>query len=376
MIISDGLVWQTNGTFKKKNLFIEGDKIVDKATGMSINAQGYYVIPALIDLHMHGAMGYDFCDGTQEACEKIALYAASQGVLGLCPTTMTYPEEVLKNVFAVCQKSPHPNGASFLGIHMEGPYLSENKCGAQNKAFLEIPSIDQFKAYQALANHQIVRCDIAPELPGAMAFIKALSPDLLMAIGHTEADGQVTKAAIQEGAKHLTHAFNAMKGIHHRSPGPVLAAWESGATIELIGDGYHLDEAVVRMIESLFGIERLIFVSDSMRACGMPDGLYEIGGQAVVKKGNRVTLEDQEDVLAGSATSLMDMLRRVHFDMKIPLGKAVRAVTLNPAQLLGRDDCWGKLETGYLANVLILDRHLNLLKVIKEGKEIPIGESL
>ncbi len=368
MIIRKGKVWQANGTFKEEDVHIKGAYIVDKSSGIEINAQGNYVIPGLIDLHIHGSVGADFCDGTQEACQKIALYQASQGILGLCPTTMTYPSAVLYQVVQTCNHTPHADGASFLGIHLEGPYLSMNKCGAQNQAYLEEPSLEDLKAYHILSDQQIVRCDLAPELPGAMAFIEGAPQGIRIAIGHTEAGAALARQAIQRGAHHLTHGFNAMKGIHHRAPGPVLAGWEEGATIELIADGEHVHPTVIKMVEALYGIDRLIFVSDSMRACGMADGSYEIGGQSVIKKGKRATLESDNQVLAGSVTHLMDMVRWAHQEMGMPLGKVVKAVTLNPATYLGIAHQWGKVSKGYLANILILDAHLNLTHVIKEGR--------
>jgi len=177
-------------------------------------------------------------------------------------------------------------------------------------------------------------------------------------------------AAFNAGANHLTHCCNAMPGINHRNPGPIIAAVESGADAELITDNIHIHPAIVRSTFKLFGDDHVILISDSMMACGLPDGQYSLGGQAVTVKGRLAVLTEQEGTIAGSASNLMDCMRRAVKEMDIPLESAVKAATHNPARAIGIDKDYGDIAVGKYANVLLLDEELNLVHVIRRGVQI------
>lgn len=335
------------------------------------DAGGLMAIPGLVDIHFHGCVGYDMCDGTEEAIQAMADYQQSVGVLAICPATMTYPEEKLTEIAEAAAAHVNGKGADLVGLHMEGPFISPNKVGAQNPAYVQQPDGEMFLRLQGKARGLFKQCDLAPEEPGAMeciAAIKAVVPSI--SIAHTTTDYETAMKAFEAGANHLTHCYNAMPGINHRNPGPIIAAADAGADIELICDNVHIHPAVVRSTFKLFGDDHVILISDSMMACGLPDGQYSLGGQAVTVKGRLATLTEQEETIAGSATNLMDCVRRAVQEMGIPLEAAVKAASHNPARSIGIDKDYGDIAPGKYANVLLLDDELKLVHVIQRGKMI------
>ena len=210
--------------------------------------------------------------------------------------------------------------------------------------------------------------DIAPEEPGNLDFIKACHNEVRISIAHTCADYDTAKAAFAAGASHMTHLYNAMPGITHRAPGPIIAALEEGAEVELITDGVHIHPAVVRFTFRTFGDDHVILIADSMMACGLPDGQYSLGGQAVTVRGPRATLTEHPGTIAGSATCLYDCMKHAVREMGVPLASAVRAASLNPARSIGIDADYGSLEPGRWGNVILADEELNIVKVIRKGE--------
>lgn len=370
MIIQNASVFEPDGCFTQRDLIIDDDRIVAAGSGEVINAANCYAIPGLIDIHFHGCMGYDFCDGTHEAISAIASYQASKGVAAICPATMTYPEEKLGDVAdAAASYSNEEGKAALVGINMEGPFISSEKKGAQNATFLHAPDAEMFRRLQARCNGLLKLVDLAPEVDGAMDCIRAISDEVRVSIAHTGADYETAMAAFQAGARHVTHLYNAMPPFTHRAPGVIGAAFDAADTIELIADGVHVHPAVVRATFQMFGADRVCLISDSMMATGLKDGEYSLGGQAVSVRGNRATLAD--GTIAGSATCLLDCLRTAVLDMHIPLGDAVRAATANPAQSIGISADYGSLEPGKLANVVLLrKKDLTTEKVIIRGKSL------
>ena len=362
----DGEIYIRDGIFTSAPEGVEAEEMID--------GEGCYAIPGLIDLHFHGCKGDDFCDGTKEAIARIAEYEASVGVTAIAPATMTLPVDELEAILktaAEYKKEQVSERADLIGINMEGPFISSEKKGAQDAR--NIISCDQEIAERFLeASEGLVKfIGIAPEQnDGFREFIEAMKGKVHISLAHTNADYDTAKAAFDAGACHAVHLYNAMPAFTHREPGVVGAVSDSGHVMaEMICDGVHIHPAVVRATFKMLGEDRMILISDSMRATGMPDGQYTLGGLAVNVVGNRATLVS-DGALAGSATNLTDCMRTVVKEMGIPLETAVACATMNPARSLGVYDRYGSITEGKHANVVLLDKELELKLVIKDGKRI------
>lgn len=367
MIIKNALVFTEKEVFEKKDIYIRDGRITENTVSDDLlDAEGLYAIPGLIDIHLHGCMGDDFCDGTDKALETIAEYQASCGVTAFTPASMTLSEEELENIFQNAAAYRSEKGAMFCGIHMEGPFFSPEKKGAQNGKFLRTPDIAVFNRLFAASKGMIKIVDIAPELENAMSFIKAAAEKhVTVSIAHTTSDYEIAKQAFENGVSHVTHMWNAMPAFTHRAPGVIGAACEAECTVELICDGVHIHPAVVTAMYKMFGPDRIVLVSDSMRAAGLTDGEYTLGGQKVVVRGQLATLTD--GTIAGSVTNLMECLRQV-VRFGVPFTQAVKTATINPAKVIGMETEMGSLSTGKLANIVLLDKNLQVKKVLIRGK--------
>ena len=378
MIIRNALVYGEDKTFSRLDIRIEEDVFTEICPSLApsenesvLDADGLYAIPGLIDIHFHGCMGHDFCDGTVEAIDAITRYEASCGVTSVCPATMTVSPESLVQVMDAARtynESPaRPGQASLVVINMEGPFISEAKKGAQAAEHIRLCDEALFCSLQERSGGLIKLVDIAPENEGAMEFIDALHDKVTISLAHTTADYQTAKEAYDRGARHATHLYNAMPPFTHRAPGVVGAAFDSPhCRAELICDGVHIHPSVVRATFQLFGDDRMILISDSMRAAGMEDGQYTLGGQDVAVKGKYATLVS-DGALAGSVTNLMDCMRTAVKEMQIPLESAIACATMNPAKAIGIYDRYGSISTGKIANLVLLDQDLNLRQVIIHG---------
>ena len=374
MIIKNAMVYTPQHVFAKGDIVIRGGRIVFGAAPQLdeeiIDAEGLYALPGLLDLHFHGAVGHDFCDASEEAIQALADFEASKGVLAICPATMTYSEEILGGIMDAAAAHKNGRGADLVGINMEGPFISPDKIGAQNPKYLHKADVDMFRRLQERAGGLIKLVDMAPEEDGALDFIARCRGEVRISIAHTCTSYETAKKAFAAGASHMTHLYNAMPGITHREPGPIIAALEDHAEVELITDGVHIHPAMVRFTFSTFCADRVVLIADSMMACGLPDGQYSLGGQAVTVKGPRATLTEHPGVIAGSATCLYDCMRRAVLDMDVPLVDAVRAASENPARSIGVDGDYGSLTPGRYGNVILADRELNIQKVIQKGRVI------
>ena len=367
--------------FDLKDGFVERDVCTDGALissvsgdGQVLNADGCYVIPGLVDVHFHGCIGEDFSDATPEGLQRIADFELSQGVTYICPAGMTLPEEQLVKICenAAAHRRKNTGGAEVVGVHLEGPFLSMAKKGAQNADYLHAPNIAMLRRLQESAEGCVRLVTAAPEEAGALEFIRAAAEaGIAVSVGHTVADYDTAKAAFAAGADHVTHLYNGMPPMHHRAPGVIGAAFDSpGVMAELICDGVHIHGAMVRLAFRLFGAERMILISDSLRAAGMPDGRYPFGGQEIEVHGNRATIVGHPETLAGSVTSLMGCLRQAAA-FGIPLADAVRAASYNPAKSIKIDDRAGSLEEGKEASIVLLDRKtLAVRKIIFKGMPV------
>jgi len=380
MLIKNGNVLTETWQFEQLDLRITGDIIEKIAPAGNIqaecdlrqepefDAEGLYVVPGLVDIHIHACAGYDFCDAREESVTGMAKYLIKQGVTSFVAASMAYDEERLQKIFEIgknMMESGIPGGAQLRGIHMEGPFFSKAKKGAQSEKYIIEPDIAMFDRLNTVSGGIIRLVDIAPELPHAMEFIRHASKNATVSIAHTTADYTTAMEAFGNGATHVTHLFNAMPPFSHRDPGVVGAASDAGADVELICDGIHLHPAVIRSVFKWFGDEKVILISDAMMACGLPDGEYELGGQAVNVSAGKATLHD--GTIAGSATDLyMCMKHAVEFG--IPLESAVRAASFNPAGSAGLDQQIGSIASGKRADLLLLDKNLSIVQVICGGQ--------
>lgn len=389
MIIKNVKVYTEEQKFTDGEIVIRDGVIEDSQAVSGVNAkpedgeevldgEGCYAIPGLIDLHFHGCMGYDFCDGTKEAIEEIAKYEASIGVTAISPATMTLPVEELERILETAAeykeeaekraKEGNPKEADLIGVNMEGPFISVEKKGAQDERNIITCNEDVCQRFLDASKGLVKYVGIAPERnEDAVRFIKEMKDKVNISLAHTNAGYDAAMEAFNAGANHAVHLYNAMPAFTHRAPGVVGAVCDSEhVDAELICDGVHIHPSMVRATFKMMGADRMILISDSMRATGMPDGQYTLGGLDVNVVGNRATLVSN-GALAGSATNLMDCMRVAVREMGIPLETAIACATINPAKSLGEYEKYGSITKGKKGNVVLLDRDLNLKVVVKDG---------
>ena len=360
-VLNDQFVWEQTGIAVEGERFstpLSEDEVID-CTGMTI-------IPGLIDIHTHGSAGADNSDGDPDGLKKIEAYLAQNGITSFLATTMTLSEEELIHIFSVIrEESSQPTrGAYIQGIYMEGPFFNPAKKGAQNGAFLRTPDIDIFRKLNDASGNNIKVVAIAPELEGSLDFIRALKDEVQISIAHTNASYDQAVDAIAAGANQITHLYNAMPAFSHRDPSVVGAVFDSNIFAELISDGIHIHPAMVRLAYKALGEDRLILISDSMRATGMANGVYSLGGQTVYVKDKKATLED--GTIAGSSTNLMDCVKKA-VSFGIPFEKAVKCASLNPARAIGADADCGSIKVGKYADFVILNDQMEIQSVYIKG---------
>lgn len=370
--ITGARVFEPDGSFAQRDLSMKNGRIVEDVAGDTFDATGLMAIPGLVDVHFHGCMGQDMCNGSEEAIRTLATYEASQGVLAICPATMTYPEEKLNSIAdaaaAWIAAGAHPGCADLVGINMEGPFISPNRVGAQNPAYVQAPDVAMFRRIQERSGGLFKLVTLAPEEPGALDFVDALAGEVAVSVGHTCATYDEAAAAFARGAREVTHLWNAQPPLHHRDPGVIGAAADfDHVRVELICDGIHIHPAAIRATFKLFA-GRVVMIADSMEATGLADGEYSLGGQKVIVRGHLATLES--GTIAGSATNLFDCLRYAVREARIPLAEALTACTLTPACSIGVDADYGTLGLGKVANVVLVDDDLNIHAIYLRGKRI------
>lgn len=333
--------------------------------GEGIDAGGGYVVPGLVDIHTHGGVGEDFSDGRPGALERLSAYYRGEGVTAYLATTMTLPEPALLGALEALAVPQTAGGARCLGVHLEGPFLSAAKRGAHPEAHLRAPDWALFQRLQNACGGRVRRITLAPELPGALPFLRQAAGSCTVSLGHSDGDYDRAMAAFQAGAAMVTHLFNGMSPLHHRLPGLIGAALDSGAWSEVIADGLHVHPAALRAAFRLFG-ERTILVSDSLRCAGLGDGRCTLAGQEVTVTAGRAVLAD--GTLAGSCLSLMEMVRRA-VGFGIPLAEALYAASTAPAEAIGAAEI-GAIAPGRAADLLVLDRELQVRMVFIDGERV------
>lgn len=367
MLYKNGYIFTEAGKFIHGSFCVEDGrftKVIDYVPEEEgIDLEGAFVIPGLVDIHNHGNSGADFSDGDYAGLAAMAKYLAKNGITSFAPASMTLPYDVLEKAFSAGAKlrEEKPAGCSrIMGIQMEGPFFSEKKKGAQNGAYLREPDFAAFKKLYDSCGGLVRIVDLAPELPGAVEFVRKASELCTVSVAHTDSGYEDAKAVFDAGATHLTHLFNAMPPIHHRKPGVIGAASENEKVqAELICDGMHVHPSSVRMAFRLFP-GRICLVSDALRCCGMPDGAYELGGQQVFLQGGIAKLAD--GTIAGSATNLYACMQNA---VKFGVSKeeAILSATMNPAKALGCDHEIGSIAPGKRADFVICDENLDRKQV-------------
>lgn len=388
MRITNGLVYTPDGTFIKADLLVREGQVAeilpDPAPAESgapgeewVDAEEGYILPGLVDIHFHGALGYDFSDADPQGIQTMLQYCAGAGVTALVGATVSLPLPQLSAALKAARPflEVEGQGAILHGMRAEGPFLSSEKKGAQNPSFLSQPQQDAFREMMDASGGKLRLIDIAPELPESLDFISTASRSCRVSLAHTAANYRQSSDAFSAGASHVAHLFNAMPLFHHRAPGLVGAASDYAQFVELIADGVHLHPSVVRAIFKWFGRERVCLVSDSIRATGLPTEEGQgressLGGLKVVLDGNKASLPD--GTIAGSILNLAECCRCAA-DFGVPLEEVLRAATLNPARAAGLDGILGSLVPGKRADILIWDRDLNTRQVYIGGRFSPPG---
>lgn len=362
-----------DGRFVRGGFSVENGRfahVLEDVPGPAEDLDGALVIPGLVDIHVHGCAGADFSDGDYAGLVRMARYLARRGVTSFAPASMTLPYDALDKAFhaaARLHREGLADGARLMGIQMEGPFLSREKRGSQNPAYLRLPDWDRFLRLYDAAEGLLRIVDVAPELPGAVEFTRRASEKCRVSVAHTAAGYDQAAAVFDAGATHLTHLFNAMSGIHHRHPGPIGAASErENVTAELICDGIHVHPSAVRMAFRLFP-GRICLISDALRCCGMADGSYSLGGQEILLSGGVARLTG--GAIAGSAADLYQCMRRA-VSFGIPREQAVWAATALPARVIGRESETGAITDGRAADFVICGGELEPEAVYLGGKRL------
>ena len=386
MIIKNIRVYGTDEQFHEGSVCISGERFVSgeaakDSADQILDGKGCYAIPGLLDVHFHGCLGLDVCDGTEEAVHTIARYEAESGITAICPATLTLPADELKAILANLadfrdrmERGEVPDGdrcADIVGINMEGPFISVVKKGAQNADYIIPCDAELAREFYEASGGLLKFIGLAPEdNPDFVGYINKVKEFTAVSLAHTNADYASAKEAFDAGARHAVHLFNAMSAFTHRDPGVVGAVSDSPhVSAEIITDGVHIHPAMVRTAFRFNGADRMIIISDSLRSTGMPDGDYVLGGQAIIKKGKYCRLAEG-GALAGSVSNQFECMVNAVKEMEIPLETAVACSTIHPAKAIGVDDLYGTIEEGKYGDLVLLNEDLELMAVVKRGKVI------
>lgn len=327
-----------------------------------------YILPGFIDIHIHGGYGEDAMDASFEGLKHLSKSLLSEGTTSFLPTTMTQSNE---NIIQALQniKNVHNDeyeGAEILGVHLEGPFISEEKIGAQNPKYVQQPNVEQLKKFQEQSGDLIKIITFAPEKEGAKEMIESF-PEIIFSIGHSAATYEQAEQAVANGARHITHLYNGSSGFQHREPGVVgMALTNDNIHTELIVDGLHAHPASVKLSTITKGNEKFYLITDAMRAKGKPDGVYDLGGQAVIVKNGEARISS--GALAGSVLKMNHGLKHLLEYSGKDLSELWRVTSLNQAIALNIDNNKGSIKEGKDADIVILDENFEVISTIKSGK--------
>ena len=366
IILKDAVVEDKALLFDSKIIgLVQPDKIPE--TVEVIEAQGCYVAPGLVDVHIHGYLNEDASDGSAEGIRKMAQGVMKNGVTAFLPTTMTVSmpeiEAALDVVRSLQEESKSWDGAYLAGVNAEGPFINETRKGAQAGEHIKLADADWI-----LANQDIIRlCTIAPETEGGYEAIERVTKNsnVRVSVGHSDASFEQAMKAFDCGATQVTHLFNAQTALHHRKPGVVGAGLSANVYAELIADTFHVNPGLFPLVAKCKG-DKLLLITDCTRAGGMPDGEYTLGGQKIFVKGIQCLLED--GTIAGSVLKLNEAVRNLRDNTDLPLYEVVAAASLNPATAIGLDAQKGSIEAGKDADLIITDTNFAIKKTIIQGE--------
>ncbi|MEB7825459.1 N-acetylglucosamine-6-phosphate deacetylase [Staphylococcus chromogenes] len=335
----------------------------------TINVPNSHILPGFIDIHIHGGYGEDAMDAKTHGLKHLSEQLLSEGTTSYLPTTMTQSNEAIAHALktiAHYQPNQSPREAEILGVHLEGPFISEHKVGAQNPKFVQRPTLEQLKAYQQAAQGLIKIVTIAPEVSGALDVIRNLSDQIIFSIGHTVATFDEVNEAVTLGARHVTHLYNAGTPFTHREPGLFGAAWTNPFLhCELIADGIHAHPASVDIAFKMKDTTHMYLITDAMRAKGLGAGTYDLGGQNVTVANHEARLKNGS--LAGSILKMNVGLKNLIQFTGRSLEDLWRVTSYNQAKALNILHQKGSLREGKHADIVILDQEINVLKTIKMG---------
>ena len=349
-----------NLAFDKKILQIENSIDAENI----IDAENNFVAPGFINIHIHGCNNSDAMDATPDALRNICNFLPSSGVTSFLPTTMTMTVEKIKAALKNIRERKF-FGAKILGVNLEGPFVSEKFCGAQDKKNILQADFEIFSDFADI----IKIITVAPEEITDKNFIpKCLEKNIVVSIGHSAATYEIAMKAIQRGASHITHLFNAQTGLHHRKPGIVGAAFNSNVFVELIADNIHVHPAAQKIVSKIKPVEEIILITDSCRACGIGDGESELGGQKIFVKNNVATLENGN--LAASVATMNEVVKNFYDNTDLSLPEVIETVTKNPATELKIYDKVGSIEVGKAADFVIFDKNFEVQKTFIDGEEV------
>jgi N-acetylglucosamine-6-phosphate deacetylase len=361
------LTEKISGRVVRPGAVVPGYVEVDGPTILDVTEQGHagedIIVPGFVDLHCHGGGGHTFTQGDAAAARAAAAFHLRHGTTTMLASLVSSPYELMRA--ATAAYLPLVADGTIAGVHFEGPYLSHTRCGAQNPAYLRDPSLAELTALVELGGVRMVT--IAPELPGALDAVKFLvGRGVVAALGHTDATYEQTLAGVAAGATVGTHLCNGMRPAHHREPGPIVALLDSASIVcELVADGIHLHDGMLRFAAHAAGPDRVALVTDAMDAAGMPDGRYELGGQEVTVA-DRVARLARDGSIAGSTLTMDAAFRQaIGAGLDLPTAAAMAAAT--PARALGIADEVGALEAGMRADLVVLNPDLTVKRVMRSG---------
>ncbi|MGF7143193.1 N-acetylglucosamine-6-phosphate deacetylase [Anaerotaenia torta] len=372
MIIKNAEVFY-KGKFEKKDVRTKGglifaveESLSGDEVGEVIDGSGLFLLPGFIDIHTHGRAGLDFSTAIADEFGMLYQSYAECGVTSVLATTMTVEYETTKRIMGRSGAAIESGlyGSRILGINLEGPFLGPDRKGCHDDRHLLVPAIDLVDELDELSGENIRLLDIDPTLPNAMDCIRKYSKKKTVSIAHTSSDYETACAAVQAGAAHVTHLFNAMNSLHHREPGVIGMAADYPVTAELICDGIHVHSAVIRMMFRLMG-ERIALISDSMSTAGLGEGEYELGGLKVFVKEKKASLAD--GTIAGSTTNVFEAVKNV-IRFGVEKEKAILSASLIPARAIGVDRMVGKIAEGKKADLLLVTPEFDLEQVYIGGK--------
>jgi len=373
LLLEGGRVVTPGGVLSPGWIRLAGDVIDAVGSGdpneqlPTVDLRGQWVLPGFVDMHVHGGGGASFTEGTCGQARQAAAFHRGQGSTTVLASLVTAPLAELEARAGLL--AGLADEGVIAGLHLEGPFLSPARRGAQDPRHMIAPDVAVFERLHAAARGHLRVITLAPELPGALAVIQAATrAGVTVAVGHTDATAEVTLAAIDAGATHATHLFNGMRPLHHREPGPVGALLDRDeATCEVIADGVHLDDITVRLTARVAGPGRLVLVSDAMAAAGMPDGSYQLGSQRVSVAGGVARLLEDSAAIAGSTATLADVVRHA-IAAGLPVPDVAAAASTTPARVLGLADRTGALRPGLAADLVVCDEEFRPRAIMRHGQ--------